>query len=64
MNSAFAKFREENPATFDSTTLEAPKAADYYLENRLWKAFNAGAVAGRADAKAEVKATVIELLKL
>jgi hypothetical protein len=44
----YNKFVEENPATFDSTTLGCDPKMDKYLANRMHHAFTEGAAAGRA----------------
>lgn len=50
---SWSAFQKEHPETFDATTLDAPKKAGFYLENRLHRAFMAGADAGRKSAQKE-----------
>jgi len=45
---AWEKWRKENAKAFDSASLGTDKP-EYYLFNRLWRAFMAGYDAGREE---------------
>lgn len=52
---AYQKFINENPQTFDSTTLGCDAKMNEFLSNRLWNAFMSGHAAGELETKERIK---------